>query len=80
MSRLRKILLVLFFAIIAGGMAGAWLVWNGIRQLNPEDLRKLITTAVKSASGLDLVTGRVTTRISYHFVIMFDDAQPARRK
>ncbi len=75
MSRLRKILLVLFFAIIAGGMAGAWLVWNGVRQLNPEDLRKLITTAVKSASGLDLVTGRVTTRISYHFVIMFDDAQ-----
>ena len=62
MSRLRKILLVLFFAIIAGGMAGAWLVWNGVRQLNPEDLRKLITTAVKSASGLDLVTGRVTTQ------------------
>ena len=67
MSRLRKILLVLFFAMVAGGMAGAWLVWNGVRQLNPEDLRKLIVTAVKSDTGLDLVAGQVTTRISLPF-------------
>ncbi len=75
LSRLRKILLVLFAGALIAGLVLAVLAWDAVRRLSPEEVRQQITQAVKAESGLDLIAARVTTQISYHVVITFYSAR-----
>ncbi len=75
LSRLRKILFVLFAGTLIASLVLALLAWNAVRRLSPEDVRQRITQAVKAESGLDLIATRVTTQISFHVVITFHSAR-----
>ena len=75
LKRLRKPLVVLIGAMLAVAVAGFVLAWSTIRQLGPEELRKRITAAVKAETGLDLMTDRLTTTVSYHVNITLDSAR-----
>ncbi len=75
LSRLRKILFVLFAGTLIAGLVVALLAWDAVRRLSAEDVRRQITQAVKAESGLDLIAARVITQISYHVVITFSSAR-----
>jgi hypothetical protein len=72
---IRKLLLMLAGSLTVAVLAAAVIAWSAIKRLGPEEIGKRIRTAVKAETGLDLVSGRLTTRVSYHVIITLDSVR-----
>lgn len=75
LARVRKLLSVLIGVLIALILAACLMAWSAIKRLGPEEIGKRITAAVKNETGLDLVTDRLTTEVSYHVIITLNSAR-----
>jgi hypothetical protein len=72
---IRKLLLIVLGSLTVAILATAVIAWSAIKRLGPEEIGKRIRTAVKAETGLDLVSGRLTTRVSYHVIITLDSVR-----
>jgi hypothetical protein len=75
LARIRKLLLVLTGAALMAGVVLCVLAYAAIRRLGPDEINRRITAAVKAETGLDLISARLSTRVSYHVVITLDSAR-----
>lgn len=75
LARIRKLLLILAGAMIAAGVVLCVVAYMVIRRLGPGEINKRITSAVKAETGLDLLSARLTTSVSYHVIITLDSAR-----
>ena len=75
LTRMRKLLLVLLGGLIAAALVACLMAWSAIKRLGPAEISKRIAAAVKAETGLDLVTDKLTTTVSYHVTITLDSAR-----
>lgn len=71
---MRKFVLILLAALTVAILSAAVIAWSVVRGLGPEEIGRRLRTAVKAETGLDLVSGALTTQVSYHVVITLDSA------
>src|SRR5579883_1261620 len=72
---MRKLLFVVAGGLMAAALAAAIVAWKEIRHLTPAEINRHITEAVKSQTGLDLVTGHLSVTVSYHVIVNLDSAR-----
>jgi AsmA-like C-terminal region len=75
LARIRKALIVLFGVLMAAAVAACVLAWSEIKRLSPQEINKRITEAVKAETGLDLISGKLSTTISYHVIVTLESAR-----
>ncbi|SRR5579875_736211 len=72
---MRKLLLIVVGSLIALALAVVFAAWSAVKRLSPREIDQRIRSAVKAQTGLDLISRRLTTEISFHVIITLDSVR-----
>jgi hypothetical protein len=76
---MRKLLLIVVGSLMVLALAAAVTAWSAVKRLGPREIDRRIRSAVKAETGLDLVSSRLTTQVSYHVIITLDGVRLLNR-